>query len=101
MIKNCFQCGISFTLTDADKAFLQQIDVPEPSQCPECRNLRRLSHINDSILYNRPCDHCGKSFVSTIPLPSAYTVICNHCWYLDSRNDKEHGRDYDPARPFF
>lgn len=101
MRRTCAYCSALFEIAGNDQEFLRQIDVPVPTLCPACRNLRRLAHINDYILYSRTCDSCGKSFVSTLPKPSAYRVICNHCWYADGRNDRAEGRPYDPSRSFF
>jgi len=61
----CTRCQASFEPTEEDRRFYEQLDVPEPKQCPQCRLIRRLLERNARKLYKRTCDFSGKTIVST------------------------------------
>ena len=100
-MKTCKQCTTQFEITDADRVFYNKIDVPEPTWCPECRNMRRLAWRNERTFYNRPCDLCGKSGISINAPQWGYTVYCISCWWSDQWSPLEYGTDFDFSRSFF
>lgn len=64
-MKTCTQCDQEFEIFDEDREFYRKINVPEPTWCPECRNMRRCAYRNERVLYMRSCDLCKKSTLST------------------------------------
>ncbi|MDP7069362.1 MAG: hypothetical protein QF815_02440, partial [Candidatus Peribacteraceae bacterium] len=69
MQKQCAQCSAEFEVTDEDLAFYDTVspefsgkkyDIPPPTQCPECRQQRRMIWRNERVLYRRNCDKTGK-----------------------------------------
>lgn len=100
-MKQCKQCNVNFEITDADRAFYNKIQVPEPTFCTECRAMRRLTWRNERVLYMHKCDMCSKATVSLYSQDKPFTVYCHECWWSDNYNPLKYGRDYDPAKPFF
>lgn len=101
MQKSCKNCQKSFQVLDQDREFYKKMEVPEPTQCPDCRHMRRHGMINDYVFYTRTCDQCQKPFVSMFPQKSEYKVYCANCWYSEERDHFADGRDYDFNKSFF
>ena len=71
----CKESGISFEITDADRAFYQRMGVPEPRLCPEERRRRRLVFRNERNLYRRACDATGKMIVTIHDEDAPFPVV--------------------------
>lgn len=99
--KKCINCETVFEITTEDILFYKKIDVPPPTHCPTCRRQRRLALRNENCLHNRTCDLCKEKIISVFPNGTTYTVYCNKCWWGDSWNTMEYGRDFDFQKPFF
>lgn len=99
--KTCNNCGAKFDVTERDHAFYLRVNVPEPIDCPVCRENRRLTFRNEKKLYLRRCDLCDKQIVSIYSEEKPYHVYCPNCWWSDKWDPLETGRDYDFNRPFF
>ena len=99
--KKCKQCQQEFTVVPADFEFYRKIDVPPPTQCPDCRSRRRSSWRNERVLYRRNCDLCGKSTVTIYSPNKPFKVYCPPCWWGDKWEAADFGRDFDFNRPFF
>ncbi len=107
----CAFCSASFEITDSDRALLAKLEVPEPTWCPACRRMRRLTYYNLRSLYNRKCSATGKRLISiysekpfTVPggewaFPAP--VYDNRYWWGDSWDGLQYGQYYDFSRPFF
>ena len=98
---NCNNCENSFDITKQDKEFYQSLDVPEPTWCPDCRNMRRLSIRNERTFYERTCDCCKKNIIAYYPEEAEQVVYCPECWYSDKWNPFDFGVDFDFNREFF
>ncbi len=107
---NCLQCSASFIVSDADRAFLDKVTpvfdgkkfpIPDPTLCPDCRQQRRITHINEFNLYKRKCDLSGKAIIADIHPSAPYKVYDQEVWYSDKWDPMEYGRDFDFSRPFF
>ncbi|MBU2213049.1 hypothetical protein KJ996_00215, partial [Patescibacteria group bacterium] len=99
-----------FEITQDDLAFYDKISptfnnkkypIPPPLQCPDCRQQRRLFWRNERSLYRRTCDLCKNSIVSMYPQVSAFPVYCSKCWWSDSWDSRDFGREVDFDRSFF
>lgn len=99
--KSCQNCKQDFTIEPDDFTFYEKINVPPPTFCPDCRMQRRMTWRNDTSLYNRVCDLCGKNVVSMYHPDSGLTIYCNHCWNSDGWDPYAFGVDYDFSKPFF
>ncbi len=100
-MKTCLQCKEKFQVFDEDREFYTKINVPEPTLCPDCRNMRRCAVRNERTLYMRACDLCKKQTLSTYRADASFPVYCQTCWWSDSWDALSYGRDYDFSRPFF
>lgn len=108
--KTCKQCNKEFNVTDEDIEFYKKIspilqgrtlEVPSPQFCPDCRHQRRLTWRSERKFYNRKCDKCGKDLITIFYPDQSYKVYCKECWWGDSWNAFDSGRDFDFNRPFF
>ena len=99
--RTCQSCKTDFTIEPEDLSFYQKIDVPPPTWCPECRNMRRVAWREHRTLYHGSCALCKKETLS-IHIPGGpFTVYCRECWISDRWDPMEYGREYDFTKPFF
>lgn len=62
--QTCKTCGKQFLVIDQEQAFLKEKNLPLPTMCPSCRQLRRLSlRGSERMLYKTQCQKCGKDIV--------------------------------------
>jgi hypothetical protein len=99
--KNCQNCKKDFTLYPDDITFYEQIKVPYPTFCPDCRAQRRFMWRNERTLYHRSCDLCNKRLISLYKEDEPFPVYCKECWYSDKWDPMSYGLEYDPNRTFF
>ncbi|HDY73332.1 MAG TPA: hypothetical protein ENH86_02050 [Candidatus Jorgensenbacteria bacterium] len=99
--KTCQNCKQEFTIEPDDFAFYKKMDTPPPTFCPDCREQRRLAFRNERALYKRKCDLCGKEVVSRVSSDAPYQMYCQKCWWSDTWDPLEYGKDYDFSKPFF
>ena len=59
--KTCQFCKASFQITPDDVSFYEKMGVPEPENCPECRQEQRILFRNFKTLYNGTSAKSGKS----------------------------------------
>lgn len=97
----CNNCKQDFEIYSEDREFYERFGVPEPTWCPECRLIRRMTFRNERTLYKRPCDLCHAEKIFMYPADAPFPVYCHACWYGDSWDPKSYGRDYDFDKPFF
>ena len=89
-IKQCKQCNISFEITDKDLEFYDKISpifqdkkyfIPTPTLCPDCRQQRRLSFINERNLYRRKSSKTEESIISIYSPNKDLTVFESKEWW--------------------
>lgn len=100
-IKQCQNCKGNFPIASEDFAFYDQLKVPPPTFCPDCRLQRRIMWRCERSLYKRTCDLCGKGIISVYSTDKAYKVYCRECFHGDGWDPLSYGRDYDFSKPFF
>ncbi|OGY84226.1 MAG: hypothetical protein A3F54_03390 [Candidatus Kerfeldbacteria bacterium RIFCSPHIGHO2_12_FULL_48_17] len=98
---SCKQCAQTFTIAPQDQKILDTFDAPAPKLCRECNLKQRLAFRNERNLFRRTCEKCHKSILALYSKASTAHVYCRECWYNDTWDTTQYGRDYDPARPFF
>ncbi|MBI4253202.1 hypothetical protein HY623_03450 [Candidatus Uhrbacteria bacterium] len=97
----CQNCKQSFIIEPEDFAFYEKMNVPPPTWCPECRLIRRLAFDNLRTIYSGGrCVKCEKGIITSLPPNTERTVYCNTCWWGDSWDGFEYGRDVDFDKPF-
>ncbi len=113
-MKTCTLCQSSFEVLPDETAFLKKMDfkfgdqvirLPEPTQCPDCRNQIRTTHRNERNFYHRKSDFSGKQLISIYspqaPWGDDYKVYSQEEWESDQWDPLSYGRDFDFSRPFF
>ncbi len=101
LVLGCQNCKQDFTIESEDFSFYEKIKVPPPTFCPECRMIRRMMWRNERSLYKRPCDLCGKSFISIYSIDTEFKIFCSSCWKSDKWDPRDYGMDLDFSKPFF
>ncbi len=99
--KQCQLCKSEFVIESEDFDFYKKIDVPPPTWCPECRNLRRMMWREERTLYKNVCGLCGKQIITIHAPETSFTVYCMECWFSDKWDPMDYGREYDFSKPFF
>lgn len=97
----CKNCGNAYPITREDLAFYEEMKVPEPVNCPDCRQQRRLAWRNERTLYSRKCDATGTPTLSVFSPDKKVVVYKNDYWYSDQWNAFSYAQDFDFTRPFF
>ena len=100
MQKVCKSCKKDFEVRKEDLIFYDQIKVPTPLMCPDCRQQRRMAFRNERTLHRRPCDLCKKDGLSLYAPGTPFPVYCHGCWWGDGWDAKSYALEYDSARPF-
>ena len=100
-VQACQSCTKEFTIEPDDFGFYEQMKVPPPAWCPQCRLLRRLNWIGYRILYKRKCDFTGEDIITFYHPDVSCKVYKQDIWWSDKWDPKSYGRDYDFSRPFF
>lgn len=73
----CTRCNKQFLVIDQEQSFLQQKGLTFPTQCPSCRQLRRLSLRGGRQLFKTKCQKCGKEIaVSYDPQKVQQAIFC-------------------------
>ena len=106
MSKTCANCKQNFEIYPEDQEMYGRFGlpgqgVPEPTWCPECRMIRRMTFRNERALYKRKCDKCAKEKIFMYPADAPFPVYCYPCWWGDDWDAKTYARDYDFSKPFF
>lgn len=73
--QTCTKCQKQFHVIDPEQAFLKEKNLPLPSQCPTCRQMRRLSLRGSRQLFKTPCQKCGKEIIVSFDPKSAKNPI--------------------------
>lgn len=97
----CTICSTEFTVAPEDQTLLRKFDAPEPQYCFHHSLQRRMSYRNERHLYKQVCESCGKHILGMYSPASQVHVFCKECWFSDSWDPINYGREYDPTRPFF
>jgi Zn ribbon nucleic-acid-binding protein len=112
MLKTCNNhwCQQSFEITDEDLSFYEKVSpvfngkkelIPPPTQCPECRQQRRLAFRNERNLYHRKCDLSGNQIISMYAPEKKLIVYHAPEWWSDRWNPLSYGQTFDFSQPFF
>lgn len=99
--QTCRVSGKTFSITEWEQNFLDNMGIPYPTLCIDERHRRRLAHRNERSIYSDKCDLCGKMMISVYSPRKPFKVYCQDCWWSDNFDATKYGRDFDFSRPFF
>jgi len=99
--KTCQNCKEDFVIEPEDFVFYEKMNVPAPTWCPLCRQIRRLVFRNFKTLYRRPSSKSGKMIISMYSPDVPFPVYESKEWYSDDWDATTYARDFDFSRPFF
>jgi len=100
-MKDCKKCSNKFEILDEDHKFYQKLDLPEPLECPDCRQQKRLAYRNEKVLYKRQCDKCNKKIISTFSSDKPFPVYCQECFWADNWDATDFNAEINFEKPFF
>jgi hypothetical protein len=102
-LKSCKNCNKNFVVSSEDFKFLQKMDVPLPTLCPDCRRRRRYAHQNMLKLYRRMCNAPGhsESIITTTSPDVPLKVYDFDFYYSDKWDPLEYNREIDLDKSFF
>lgn len=101
MIKECKKCYARFEITDSDQKFYDQMQVPTPTLCPNCREQKRTLQVNHHNLFKRKCDGSDKDMISHYPSDCEYRVYSQEYWFSDQFDPTQYGQDFNFDKSFF
>jgi len=79
--KVCKTCGKEFWVIKQEQEFLQKMGLPYPSECPGCRQERRLKDRGERNLYRTTCQQCEKNIIVTYdPKKETRKILCRKCY---------------------
>ncbi|MBA3723430.1 MAG: zinc-ribbon domain containing protein [Candidatus Levybacteria bacterium] len=77
--QTCTVCSKQFLVIDKEQQFLQEKSLPLPTNCPTCRQTRRLKLRGERALYRAKCSKCDKEIiVSYDPKTVTNQILCKH-----------------------
>lgn len=84
----CAKCGNKFIVIEQEQSFLKEKGLPLPTNCPSCRQLRRLSLRGGRQLFKSRCQKCGKEIVvSYNPQKVKQAIYCKEDyekWFMEN-----------------
>lgn len=110
MQKSCKNCNNNFKITDEDLEFYKSVSptyngekqlISPPTHCPDCRQQRRLSTMNERFFYTSNCGLCKQKTITEQPPENNKITYCRECWHSDKWDPTTYGRDVDFSRPMF
>ena len=99
--KICQNCKQDFTIDSVDLSFYENIKVPKPTFCVECRIKMRLASLNHRGLFLSVCSKCGKEIPSMYEKNTLFVVYCTECYFSDEWDASTYKQEYDPSKNFF
>ncbi|MDD5770548.1 MAG: hypothetical protein PHE25_06260 [Candidatus Gracilibacteria bacterium] len=75
--------------------------IPPPTLCPDCRQQRRLSFVNEDFFYRSNCDLCNKAIITQYRPNSVEKVYCRNCYFSDKWNQLDYGKKVDFSKSMF
>jgi ssDNA-binding Zn-finger/Zn-ribbon topoisomerase 1 len=75
--KTCKKCGKQFLIIEKEQQFLNEKGIELPTDCPACRQTRRLKLRGERTLFKTTCNKCGKVIIVTFdPITVTNQILC-------------------------
>lgn len=110
MNTTCAHCKGSFKIDNWDLDFLKRISptfggksfqIPSPTLCPKCREIRRELLRNERNLYKRKSDKSGREIISSYSPDKDLVIYSSEEWWSDDWDGLDYGIGFDPDKSFF
>ena len=73
----CIKCKKQFLIIDQEQDFLKNKELLLPTECPQCRQIRRLMLRGGRQLYRTKCQKCAKDIVVAFdPQKAIQPIFC-------------------------
>lgn len=84
--RNCGRCSKEFLVIDQEERFLTDNDWLLPTECPDCRQARRMAARDPRKLTKTTCSECAKDIIIAFERREGVTVYCKEHYlkWLDS-----------------
>lgn len=97
----CKNCSKTFKVSEEDQKFYDNLNLPIPTHCPDCRTQRRMATRNEKHMYENKCVSCQKDIVSLYSPDKNLKIFCHDCWWSDKWDAVKEGIDYNNKKSFF
>ncbi len=77
-------CIGAFRVIPQEKAILDQLNLPAPIECPNCRHAMRITRMRPPRFYARKCANCSKEINSTFAPEGPEIVYCEECYQKET-----------------
>lgn len=75
----CICCGRNYKLCGQELSFYRTNNYPVPSECFQCRRMRRLMDRNPRTIWERSCSSCNDPIQTNIASSRPEKVFCEKC----------------------
>ena len=99
--RSCVNCKKDFLIEPDDFSFYEQMKVPPPTWCPECRMIRRFLWRNHRNLFRREDEVSKKEIFSGFPQNVPAKIYEISYWNSDHWDPMDYGREYNFSLSFF
>ena len=93
--RECLHCKKPFTVEPEDFNFYEQMKVPPPTWCPECRVMRRMIWRNDWHLFKKQEALKGESIFSFFPPEAPVKIYERDYYWSDAWNAADYANCAD------
>lgn len=80
----CAVCAKGYRITEMELAFLRNMNLPLPRQCPFCRTEAKFRQwVKNLRVIPRTCSQCGASFETNRSEEEVPRMLCKKCYQAD------------------
>lgn len=97
----CTRSQQRFVISQTEKAYCHQRDLPLPTISPLESFREMFAFRNETTLYNRICDKSKKEIISIHRPNTMFPVYSQDIWLSEENDPLQYGRAYDFSKPFF
>lgn len=97
----CTYCTKEFQILPEDTLLYEKCEIPDPTECFDCRQQHLMMFVNDINLYKRTCDATGEQIISNYSQDKPYKIYKIEYWWSDAWEAEKYAMDFDFNRSFF
>ena len=79
-IVGCSDCGRGYKVGQMEWTLLKKMELPLPSNCPQCRINKMFRRLNPIALFNRNCAKCSNKITTAFAPERKEIVYCADCY---------------------